>query len=211
MAGREKREAALFALCHEVGNLVAAIRLNAHLIDEESSGLELATASVEIDDCASRIRSLLALVRPLLSDSQASVSPASPDALVQGVADALEEYGGRGVSIAVESAGDLPPVSGRLETLHHLVATLAYHAVEEARPRGRVRIRADRGDSEIVFSIRDNGRKEEGLGEAHEGAATGRSLACEVAKVVLGDVGGTVEARRVEDETEILLTLPALD
>ena len=211
LAGLEKREATVFALCHEVGNLVAAIRLNAHLIDEESSGLELATASVEIDDCSTRIRSLLALVRPLLAESPASASGLSPDALVQGVADALDEYGGRGVSIEVQSPGGLPSVPGRLETLHHLVATLAYHAVEEARPRGRVGIRAHRGDGGVVFSIQDDGPQEEGLGDAHEGPPTGRFLACEVAEIVLGSLGGGVEVRRVADATEILLTLPALE
>jgi len=211
LVGRDKREATLFALCHEVGNLVAAIRLNAHLIDEQSSGLELATASVEIDDCSSRIRSLLALVRPLLSDSRERASGATAEALVQGVAGALDEYGGRGVSIEVECAGDLPPVPGSLEALHHLVATFAYHAVEEARPRGRVRIRADRGEGGVVLVIRDDGREEEGLGEAPAGTATGRGLACEVARVVLGSLGGSVEARRVAGETEILLTLPALE
>ena len=205
------RNATILALCHEVGNLVAAIRLNAHLIDEESSGLELATASVEIDDCSTRIRSLLALVRPLLSESQESAFSVSPGAVVQGVAEALDEYGGRGVSIQVESAGELPLVPGRLETLHHLIATFAYHAVEEARPRGRIRIRADRAAGGVVFAIQDDGRHEEGLGEVRDGAATGRSLACEVAKIVLGDLGGAVEARRVEGETEILLRLPTLE
>ena len=57
----------VFAICHEVGNLVGVIRLNADLIDAKASERELATLSVEIDDSSARIRSLLALVRPLLS------------------------------------------------------------------------------------------------------------------------------------------------
>ncbi len=39
---RGASEELVFALCHEVGNLVGAIRLNAHLIDGDASAVELA-------------------------------------------------------------------------------------------------------------------------------------------------------------------------
>ena len=208
--GQGERNAIVLALCHEVGNLVGAIRLNAHLVDEESSGVELATASVEIDDCSTRIRSLLALVRPLLTEPTEDDPGVSADALVRGVGEALDEHGGGGVSIEIEAAHGLPRVPGRLQALHHLLATFAYYAVEEARPGGRVRICAAASDGRVVFRVDDDGRHDEDLGVVHGGALTGRTLACEVAKVVLGSLGGGVEARRAGDVTQIELTLPAL-
>ena len=57
----------VLSICHEAGNLVGAIRLNAHFVDDRLSALELAAASVEIDDLSARISSLLALVRPLVA------------------------------------------------------------------------------------------------------------------------------------------------
>ena len=211
MTDLDGRHSLVLALCHEVGNLVAAIRLNAHLVDPESSEVELARASVEIDDCACRTRSLLALVRPLLSQSRQKDSGVRPEAIARGVAEALDEYGGRGVSIEVEAADGLPRVPLRSEVLHHLLVTFAYYAVEEARPRGRVRIRVDGSDAGVVFRVEDDGRPEQGLFEPREGLPTGRSLACEIAKVVLGSLGGGVEAGRSGDLTEIALTLPALE
>ncbi len=190
MKGLEERNAIVFALCHEVGNYVATIRLNAHLVDEDSSGVELARASVAIDDSSTRIRSLLALIRPLLTGPAEDDPGVSPDALVRGVGEVLDEYGGRGVAIEVEVADGLPRVPGRLEALHHLLATFAYCAVERARPRGRVRVRAARAEGSVVFRVEDDGPHEEDLGVVRGGAPTGRTLVCEIAKIVLGSLGG---------------------
>lgn len=210
MLGPDERNAVVFALCHEVGNLVGATRLNAHLIDVESSGIELATASVEIDDSSARICSLLALVRPVLTVA-AEGDGVSAGTLVRGVAEALEEYGGRGVVIEVEAEEALPRIPGRLEPLHHLVTSFGYYAVEEARPKGRVWVRAAHSDGRVVFRIEDNGSEREGLGEVGAGAPTGRTLVYEVAKIVLGTLGGGVDVGRAGDVTWIELSLPVLD
>lgn len=211
MADSEGRRNIVYALCHEVGNLVGAIRLNAHLIDEDSPAIELATASVEIDDSSARIRSLLALVRPLLTGAAEPASGVDAETLVRGVADALDEYGGHGVALRVEAPDGLPRVPGRPEALHHLLATLGYYAVEEARPRGRVGIGAGRVGGNVVFRVEDDGREDKQLGSVRAGVATGRALACEVAKILVADFGGAVDARRVGDVTRIELTLPALE
>ncbi len=209
--GLEERTAIVFALCHKVGNLVGAIRLNAHLVAEDSSGVELARASVAIDDSSTRIRSLLALIRPLLTGPAEDDPGVSPDALVRGVGEVLDEYGGRGVAIEVEAADGLPRVPGRLEALHHLLANFAYCAVERARPGGRVRIRAARAEGSVVFRVEDDGPHEEDLGVVRGGAPTGRTLVCQIAKIVLGSLGGGVDVRRTGDVTRIELALPALE
>jgi hypothetical protein len=211
MTGLAERNAIVFALCHEVGNLVASIRLNAHWIAPDSSGLDLATACIEIDDASTRIRSLLALVRPLLTEPAEDDPGVSPDALVWGVGEALDECGGRGVTIEVEVEDGLQRVPGRLAALHHLLATFAYYAIEEARPNGRVWIRGLGADGSVVFGVEDDGPQDEDLGKVGGGTPTGRSLACEVAKIVLGSLGGRVDARRTGDITRIELTLPALE
>ena len=66
----------VFALCHEISNLVAAIRLQAHLLDEELDARGLAVSSLEIDDLSARCAALLALVRPVLNEVAATAVPA---------------------------------------------------------------------------------------------------------------------------------------
>jgi signal transduction histidine kinase len=199
----------VFAICHEVGNLVGAIRLNADLIDSEATARELATLAVEIDDSSARIRSLLALVRPLLSLGSEIGAGVSPAALLRGVAESLAEYGGRGATVEVAEGEGLPEVRGRPETLHHLLVTLACYAVEEARPHGHVRITAgSEANGNVRLRVEDDGTIDESLGERQRGALTGRALACAAADLLLVRVGGDVDVQRRDGFTEVVLSLP---
>jgi nitrogen-specific signal transduction histidine kinase len=200
----------VFALCHEVGNLVGAIRLNADMIDDDASALELATASVEIDDASARIRSWLALVRPLLDGEPGGLPGVTPEALLCGVAEALEEYGGRGVSIEVDSGASLPGVQGRPETLHHLLLTLGLHAVEEARPRGRVHLGASRLGDRVAVFVEDDGAEDPSLQDGADAYLTGRGLALATAEFILARIGGSALATRENAQTRVTLLLPPL-
>jgi signal transduction histidine kinase len=202
----------VFAICHEVGNLVGAIRLNAHLIDDQASPVELAQASVEIDDSSARIRSLLALIRPLLTADAAGPARSAtsrPESVVRGVGEALEEIGARGVEVQVTGGLGLAEVCAQHEILHHLLLTLAFHAIEEARPHGHVVLGATGGANGCVeFFIVDDGREDPELGEPSESPATGRGLAFAVARVLLDRIGGGVEATRSGERTHVVLQLP---
>jgi len=199
----------VFAICHEVGNLVGVIRLNADLIDAKASERELATLSVEIDDSSARIRSLLALVRPLLSIGSEIGAGVSPAALLRGVSECLAEYGGRGVTVDVEEGDALPDVRGRPETLHHLLVTLACYAVEEARPHGHVSVRArTESDGRVSLCVEDDGGSDESLGARQRGTLTGRALACAAADLLLDRLGGDVSVSRRDGMTAVALSLP---
>ena len=202
----------VFSLCHEVGNLLGAIRLHADLIDADASPVELASASVEIDDSSARIRSWLALVRPLLGRERGEESGVSPQGLLQGVADAVEELGGRGVAVELTLPDGLARVRGRLETLHHLLATLAFHALEAAKPEGRVRLEAvalPAGGAEL--RVADDGAEDAGLEELDGETLTGRGLALATARVIGESLGGTAAASRSDGWTVVALRLPLLE
>jgi signal transduction histidine kinase len=208
----ESGEDLVLSLCHEVGNLVGAIRLNADLIDSEASPLDLASAAVEIDDCSARIRSWLALVRPLLDRERVQEAGVSPEALIRGVAETLDECGSRAVSVETEVAPRLGRVRGRQETLHHLLATLAFHAVEEARPAGRVWLRASAAaDGVVRLCVEDDGPEDAGLHAREAGALTGRALALAAGAAILARVGGQAEAERSGGRTAVSLRLPLLE
>jgi signal transduction histidine kinase len=207
--GDTREKQLVFALCHEVGNLVGAIRLNAYLIDGDASAVALAATAVDIDDSSSRIRSLLALIRPLLSTDPTLDTSVNCGVLARGVDEALDEYGGRGVEIVVEAGDALPDVLVRPESLHHLLVTLAFYGVEEARPKGHVRVAVGVDDKgQVTFRIEDDGIEDESLARLHEGELTGRALACAVGEVILGRLGGSVEVSRIESRTRVVLTLP---
>ena len=204
------REDLVLDLCHEVGNLVGAIRLNADRIEPEASARELASVAVEIDDVAARIRSWLALVRPLLDREHGDETGVDASTLVQGVAETLDESGTRGVRVEVERAVDLSRARGRLETLHHVVALLAFHAVDEASAEGCVRLVAERGaDGEIAIAVEDDGAGPPP--DANAGARTGRSLALAAAEAIAERLGGRAAALREAERTVVRLALPRLD
>ena len=97
--------ALVFAMCHEISNLVAAMRLQAHLLDEELDARGLAVASLEIDDLSARTASLLALVRPVLTEPLKDVPPIAAGVIALGFERALTEYGERGFEIVFEIDG----------------------------------------------------------------------------------------------------------
>ena len=60
------RHAIVFAIAHELGNHLAGIRLEAHLLDEDLGVRGLAKASLAIESLAGQAGPLLTLLRPLL-------------------------------------------------------------------------------------------------------------------------------------------------
>ncbi len=129
--------------------------------------------------------------------------------LLRGVRDALEEYGGRGVGIEVVDGEALPEVAARQDVLHHLLVSFAYYAVEEARPRGQVRVavRSEAG-ARIVFQLEDDAAADDALPDFQETGRTGRALLCRVAGSLLDPWGGGVSVQRESDTTRVTLRLP---
>lgn len=208
----------VLAICHEAGNLVGAIRLNAHLLDDGFSPLELATASVDIDDLSARIGSLLALVRPLIAPKVAQGDGSLPANVIAGVSGEVEAEGGRSVALAVEPCEALPAVAGEPETLHQLVVLFVHYAIDHGRveesgvPGAEVRVRAEltTGGNEVCFAIEDTGPADPELDGWRAHPLRGRVLACAVADRVLQRLGGTLTVTRTASITRLALAVPTL-
>jgi hypothetical protein len=120
----------VFALCHEVGNLLAGVRLQGDLLGGQE-GLRVAGH-------AARAGSLVGLVRPLLDPTRAP-SPVDAAALLEGLRrdfDASEP-----VAIEAAGAGLLPALAGDAEALHHLLLAELRAALEQARGAGAPGVR----------------------------------------------------------------------
>jgi two-component system OmpR family sensor kinase len=197
------------AICHEIGNMVAAIRLHAHLLDEDLAPVQLAVASVEIDDLAGRMSALLALVRPLMNRGEALGSEVRPAAILAAVQQALDDQGGRGMSLSVDCAPELPLVSADPDVIHHLLLTLVFDAVEWAEHKGEVQVSAREVADTVVFEVADDGREDDQLLDWREQTLRGRSLTCAVADFIARKHGGRLEVDREGDRTRVLLRVPA--
>ncbi len=212
----------VLAVCHELGNLLAAIRLHAAAVIDDPAPAELARVSVEVDDLAGRCGALLAQVRALLPDAEAEADPdadaeppASPDAVVAAVADVIEAQGLRGVRFSMDAGEALPPVPIDFGLIHFLLLTQIYGAADAARPRGSVRLSAtgtgtgDREAGDVRFVVEDDGPADAELEAWRDVALRGRALACALASHILEARGGALEAVRVGTVTRVELRLPA--
>ncbi len=186
----------VFAMCHEISNLVAAVRLQAHLLDEELDARGLAVASLEIDDLSARSAALLALVRPVLSEPPAEISSIGAAVIAVGFERALDEYGGRVFDIAFDIPDELPEVRAEPEVFHYILLCQAYGAMEAMGKDGSLRIEVSTSEKEVVFAIEDKAREDAQHLEWWNAALRGRALECALANHILAKRGARFEVRR---------------
>lgn len=203
----------VFALAHEVGNLLAAVRLQAHLLDEDLGPRQLAAASVDIDDLCARASALLSQARPLLSERTAGGAPVDVRVVLHALHQSMVDRGLRRVRFDIE----MPEPSQRVhvamdpEIVNPVLISLTSDAVEAARPDGRVRVVAEAAgaDGLATMRIEDDGAADEPLERWPELPRRGRTLAIAMAHHVLGKWGGSIEARQDGERTVLVLRLPA--
>jgi hypothetical protein len=176
-------EELLFALCHEVGNLLAAVRLHNRFADEESGA--------RISELTDRAGSLVALVRPLLSNPPPSVPVLDPLELLEALQRGLDDVGGARVRVELKSAVDLPGVAIDGETLHHLLMADLFAALENLPGGERVRVAAEPSPDGVAFTLEVPGGA---TPEAPARTLTGRALTHALAAEILGKRGGSVAA-----------------
>lgn len=190
-------EAIVFAICHEVGNLLAAIRLHGQLLDEDSGA--------QIAELAARSGALLALVRPLLSDERPQPTAVAPRDLLQGLHPALDDPGDRRLRVDLESAADLPPVAIEGDLVHHLLLVEILAAFEDLAPGGAVGLGAERAGDAVDFVLEDATPARE---PAPAPQLTGRALTVALAEHLLARRGGGVSVSAAGEGRRIRYRVP---
>jgi len=201
----------VFALCHEISNLVAAVRLQAHLIDEDLDARGLAVASLEIDDLSARCAALLALVRPLLSEAPAEAAPIGAGVIASNFERALTEYGGRAFEIEFDVPESPPEISAEPEVFHYLLLSQAYGAMEAMdglEQEGSLRVGVRVTEKEVVFVIEDVAPEDSQHLEWWDAALRGRALECAIANHVLQKRGARFDVRRHEGRNRTEIAAP---
>ena len=195
----------VLALGHEIGNLLAATRLHAHLIDAETTATELSGISATIGELSSRMGSLLAQIRPLVSPVPEGVPNIDLIEVLDGVQRGIEESCDERVTVDLDSAAGLPMAAIDPEPLHHILLTSIYQALEESEPAGKVAVSAFAQADSIVFTVDDESEFEDVAG----GALRGRALLHAVADAILRPRGGQIAIRSLDAGSRVELTVPA--
>ena len=195
----------VLALGHEIGNLLAATRLHAHLINADTTATELSDISATIGELSSRMGSLLAQIRPLVSPVPEGAPNIDPIEVLDGVHRGIEESCDERVAIDLESAAGLPMAVIDPEPLHHILLALIYQALEESEPVGKVAVSAFARAESIVFTVDDESKFEDVAG----GALKGRALLHAVADAIVRPRGGQMAIRSLGAGNRVELTVPA--
>jgi histidine kinase len=196
----------VFALCHEVRNSLAATRLRADLLAADAEEGEITATLEKISAMAARAGSLLAQVRPLLSPQTRPPRPVDPIDVLDGLRRDLDEDCERSVRIDLKTAAALPEAATDAESIHHLLLTAVFGALEAAGPGQRVRVSAEAAGDGIVFAVEDEAPCRDEPGDPR---LSGRALTWALAEVILGRQGGRLCVRRRDGSTRVELWVPA--
>ena len=194
----------VYALNHEIANLLAAARMQTHLIDADASAVELANIAAAIGELSLRMGSLLAQIGPLLSSAPRRSHPIDPAEVLQGLQRDIEESCEERVRFDTESAAGLPSAAIDLDPLHHILLTLIYQALEESEPDGAVAVAVSASGESLVFAVNGEGPIDDDGG----GVLCGRTLAHAVANAILRERGGRIEVRSSGDHSRVEVTVP---
>jgi signal transduction histidine kinase len=200
----------VFSLCHELGNMMGALRLHAHLLDDEMGPRGIARTSVDLDDLSARSAALLSLVRPLLTPAPSSAENMSVVGLVRNIEGLMAGHGSRGTALTFEVDEQIPSIRVDVGMLQRLIQSFLYFALESASRTGAVLLRAESRDDEVAILIEDNGPEGEDPAGFRDQMRRGRPLLCSVAESILKKQGGRFAAERDGTRTRISMMLPAI-
>lgn len=198
----------VLALCHEIGNLLAAARLSAYLVGRDAAAEPVRTSAEDIQTLCSQAGAALAHLRPLLTGSETRPVRVAPEEVLQAVGRSLARGGGYAplVELTVEDA--LPDVEVDPDALHQLLVTLVLSAWDAAPEGCRVRLDALEEDGLLRFRIEDGGEPYRAEKVDPRIGPRGRTLALEVAATVLDAWRGHVDVRSGEKGTRVDVCLP---
>lgn len=198
----------VFALLHEIANLLAGSRLEAGLLDPAADAPELRQIADRISEASARAGSLLALLRPLLVPETVASLPVDALELLEGLRSGLDESSDTRVVIALKTAALVPVVKLAPDTVHHLLLTAIWAGLEAA-PAGRaLRVSCRADASRVAFVVEDDGPAPD---LAPTGELRGRPLGWAVTRALLAAMDGRFDVTRDElaDRTRVAFDFPA--
>jgi len=208
-AGTEPREL-VFALAHEIANLLAGSRLEAGLLDPAAGVEEFQQGADCISLSSARAGALLAMLRPLLAPEAVDPLPIDALELLDGLRSGLDESSDSRVVIALKTAALLPAVRLAPDSVHHLLLTAIWAGLEAAPTGGTLRVscHVQSESDRVAFVVEDDGPAPD---FDPGGDLRGRPLTWAVTRAVLAAMDGRFDVTRDESagHTVVSLDFPA--
>jgi len=187
----------VFAICHEVGNLLAAIRLHGELLDPDSGAT--------IAELSARSGSLISLVRPLVDDQGYQPLALDPSGLLEGLRTGLGDPDDPRLELAIAEAEGLPAVRVDGEVLHHLLLSQVFASFEKLSGGERLRVAARLVGDSMEFEI--VGGEPRPAPGSHD-RLTGCALCDGLAVYLLEPIGGRVTSDTRDGRHRLALIVP---
>jgi signal transduction histidine kinase len=192
------------AVAHELGNLLAATRLSAHLLPHEADAAARARSALQLEELAAEAGELAALLRPLAGERRGRVVELDAVRALAAARDALgAQAGAARLALRVPKRA-LPRARVDPDALHHALATLARAALAASAPAGAVVLSIAARAGRVIVEIADPAPLARGPG------LRGRVLRARLADAVLRRSGGHVEVRSTRAGTRVRVSLPAM-
>lgn len=199
----------MLAICHEVGNHLAATRLSAHWAAQRESRAQIEEANQSIQTLAAEAAALLGHVRPLLVADPGETARVSPREAVAAVVDEVEGLPGR-LRVVVRQPARTAFVEVDPNLLHATLLSLVLSAGTRARPRKPVGLALSERGRRVCFTVEEPARKQ-GSSDARKGSSPprGLDLLVAVADRALRSAKGRAVLRRDGASPRVEILLPA--
>jgi signal transduction histidine kinase len=199
-------------LCHEVGNLLAATRIAAHLVAKGLlTGPAVVSTAAEIEAETALAGAFLGQVRPLVAEAALRLSRVTVSEIFGALERNLGPTAGGPVQLTIRTPRSLPDVTVDPDALHHTLVALVLSAGAATPLEGGICVSARRRGERVVLRIEDDGRPLEPRPPAGEAPRHGRRLVLAVADAVVRRLGGrfSVALRSGRPGTRVELALGA--
>jgi len=190
------------AVAHELGNLLAGIRLTGHFLGEDVTSAERKRWSGDIEFLSAQAGAWAALIAPL-SEGKTSRTRTAPAELLAAVHWSVVELEGGG-RLRVPTGRGAPPVQIDKAAMHQLLVLLTTSALADGTG-GSVRLALSARPRHVVLSVLDEAAPLEPEGAA---ARRGRELMREVGDALLRPNGGRLEYTPRREGNRFDLWLP---
>ena len=211
---------------HELRTPLTSLEMGVHLLLEETAGTLAAKQRELLEMCRDDALRLDRLVGDLLDlsridsgESPPELAPVAPADLIAAAAAALKRHAeGAAVTLQVDAAGGLPPVSADRRQIERVLTNLLTNAIRVSARGAEVRVGASRRDGHVAISVCDTGRGIprdyltrifEPFVQVPDAPAGGAGLGLSIARRIVHAHGGQITVRsEIGQGTTFTFTLP---
>lgn len=145
-------------VAHDFNNILAAIRVNAELLERRTRDAEQAQLLGEIDHAVARASELCRQLLAYAGRTPTPLGPVSLPSVIDDVRRLASPSMPKDVRLEVDAPKDLSPVNGEASQLRQVLLNLVLNAVDAIGARkGIVRVEARAEDDRVRLSVEDDG------------------------------------------------------